>query len=1102
MKNLILLAILGVPLWSQTTKIDLQNLTRNANFGGFSHVTPQSIGDSLPSSCNVGEMFFKTVSPPGQNLYGCDAPNEWTLQSGSGGSGPQAIGSCYGFFYSANGSVSINTALVAGSSGVNTAPVSSVAIVGIAQSSVSTGASVGVCTQGISSAVFDATPVIGNAAVVSSTVAGQLHDSGATTAANSVGLVTTACTGASCTGAINIVPATPAATCSAATSSTIGCVKPDPATINITSGTISAKTGTSGATIPLLNGNNTHSGTNSVTGTFAPSGPGHISADQINGGVAPTTADFTTFNGSGQPTQGFYNSALTGNVNRTATAKMKDILSVLDFTGCDPTGISDSQACFQAAVNAAQAQTSGGNPGGKQLYIPAGKYFLATPACYDTLIGSISIFGELYNNTSGAIQGNGSTVIYPTTAAFVPCRPLYGGQSISFRNIGFHGGTIGIDTGENGSTFIEHIICVDNTGYCVVHVNGEDHNWKRIYELHQTVSSQGGISIGDPAHSYWASAYAYSTPATITAVSITGNVATVTAANGFGGRGQSITLSGLSTTCGLTNTAFTATDSTSTNFTIPFVHANCTDNSASGTATPSPVVDGLFDRAIIDDFRDIGQSNTVGDNYCIWSNAGSAGLLSFSNTMVRKAICHNGGNITPYRFYSVQYSHLYLGADTIATIQNPASAIVQVEGFFNYTDIHGVNSGDEQNLNSYYYNGFLVKGAFEGSTIEGNALGGDNSAGTTSTITNFALTSNVGTITATNTFAVNQIVWLSGLTTATFLNGQSVQVASASGSQFTFNFTHANYGSASDTGSAMSIGSFGLRFIATTAGNFGNFIASRGALYSYAVGSTATITNLSLTSNVATITATNTFTNGQYVDLTGLTTATWLNGQTVKLSSQSGSNFTFFFTHADYPSAAETGSAKNVTSNTNPLSQGRLNVAGSLVSASNFLNGIPIYLDPSNQGAMIAMAADSSGTAAGTGVFQVIRATGVGGSYRHDFETTPTQTVIFSPTTYVSAVPTAAITGTGTCTLGTVVGSKSSGRIPVTGTCSTATVTISGLPATTNSWDGGLLRDVTSGINGVQVPFASQTSPTTSVSFTVSAVTSGDELRYGTFIGF
>lgn len=69
-------------------------------------------------------------------------------------------------------------------------------------------------------------------------------------------------------------------------------------------------------------------------------------------------------------------------------------------------------------------------------------------------------------------------------------------------------------------------------------------------------------------------------------------------------------------------------------------------------------------------------------------------------------------------------------------------------------------------------------------------------------ITNVALTTNVVTITAKNNLAAGDVVLVSGVTTATFLNGQSLTVLAGglSATSFTANFTHANYTSAADTG--------------------------------------------------------------------------------------------------------------------------------------------------------------------------------------------------------------------------------------------------------------------------------------------------------------
>lgn len=77
-----------------------------------------------------------------------------------------------------------------------------------------------------------------------------------------------------------------------------------------------------------------------------------------------------------------------------------------------------------------------------------------------------------------------------------------------------------------------------------------------------------------------------------------------------------------------------------------------------------------------------------------------------------------------------------------------------------------------------------------------------NFAGEIDTITNVAITTNVLTITATNTFTVGALVHLTGLTTATFLNGLTVTIASSSGTTFTATFSHGDYASASDSGSA------------------------------------------------------------------------------------------------------------------------------------------------------------------------------------------------------------------------------------------------------------------------------------------------------------
>lgn len=60
-----------------------------------------------------------------------------------------------------------------------------------------------------------------------------------------------------------------------------------------------------------------------------------------------------------------------GAVRRTSQSKMADVVSVLDF-GADPTGVSDSTAAIQAAVNFAAARPSNGNTA--VVVLPAGTY--------------------------------------------------------------------------------------------------------------------------------------------------------------------------------------------------------------------------------------------------------------------------------------------------------------------------------------------------------------------------------------------------------------------------------------------------------------------------------------------------------------------------------------------------------------------------------------------------------------------------------------------------------------------------------------------------------------------------------------------------------
>ena len=95
----------------------------------------------------------------------------------------------------------------------------------------------------------------------------------------------------------------------------------------------------------------------------------------------------------------------------------------------------------------------------------------------------------------------------------------------------------------------------------------------------------------------------------------------------------------------------------------------------------------------------------------------------------------------------------------------------------------------------------------------------------------------------------------------------------------------------------------------------------------------ATITNVALTSNVATITATNNYTTGDVVTIYGLTT-TALNG-TWTLTGATGSTFTFAFTHANIGSTGDSGTASNgkITAGSNTDLQIDGNTSGMLLNS-------------------------------------------------------------------------------------------------------------------------------------------------------------------------
>lgn len=69
----VLFVSLGIPAFSRTdtTTLNLSTQGRNADFSNFPFTRPFAQGSTLPSTCQVGQLFFNTAAPVGTNIFSC-----------------------------------------------------------------------------------------------------------------------------------------------------------------------------------------------------------------------------------------------------------------------------------------------------------------------------------------------------------------------------------------------------------------------------------------------------------------------------------------------------------------------------------------------------------------------------------------------------------------------------------------------------------------------------------------------------------------------------------------------------------------------------------------------------------------------------------------------------------------------------------------------------------------------------------------------------------------------------------------------------------------------------------------------------------------------
>ena len=259
-------------------------------------------------------------------------------------------------------------------------------------------------------------------------------------------------------------------------------------------------------------------------------------------------------------------------------------------------------------------------------------------------------------------------------------------------------------------------------------------------------------------------------PANASSVSVTSSVLTITATTSFS-VGQQIYLTGFSNATFLNGQIVTVTSNNVTSFSANFSHADYPSTLDSGAC----------------------QAVTV-DNGISWANIGAVG-------------------VTP----TLKFSLLFFQSDLSVIIAPPSGLSAQnfqtqstlqwvtpdYPGFIGVrvqlsTDPAGINPPFTQ------YGDLITNVTSTAQTVITSANSQINSV-PTAQITNVALTNNLLTVQAVNTFVPGAVLEITGLQNATFLNNETVTVLAATGTQFTAAFTAENYTSMVDNGTATSI---------------------------------------------------------------------------------------------------------------------------------------------------------------------------------------------------------------------------------------------------------------------------------------------------------
>jgi hypothetical protein len=83
-RSLIVFYLLWAGLaWGQS-RVDLGTQSKSVDLSNLGPTKPIQKGTTVPATCSVGQLFFKTDAVPGANLYGCVATDTWMVLAAGG----------------------------------------------------------------------------------------------------------------------------------------------------------------------------------------------------------------------------------------------------------------------------------------------------------------------------------------------------------------------------------------------------------------------------------------------------------------------------------------------------------------------------------------------------------------------------------------------------------------------------------------------------------------------------------------------------------------------------------------------------------------------------------------------------------------------------------------------------------------------------------------------------------------------------------------------------------------------------------------------------------------------------------------------------------